>query len=144
VSRELRYERLIRAAPEHVFDTFTSPEGQREFYGTDRPGWIVESRCDLRVGGEWTVAFGPSRDALYHHRHVFEAIDRPRRIAITSTETRLDGSRLVTRLEFTFEARDGATLMAMHHAGFPTDTLRDEHRIGVPRAFDRLAPLAEV
>jgi uncharacterized protein YndB with AHSA1/START domain len=135
VSRDLRYERLIRAAPEHVFDAFTSPEGQHEFYGTDRPGWIVESRCDLRVGGEWTVAFGPSHDALYHHRHRFEEI--------TSTETRLDGSSLATRIEFTFEARDGATLMTIHHAGFPTDALRDEHRIGVPRAFDRLARVVE-
>ena len=34
--------------------------------------------------------------------------------------------------------------MTMHHAGFPTDTLRDEHRIGLPHAFDRLALLAEV
>jgi len=32
VSRPLRDERLIRAAPEHVFDTFTNREGQREFY----------------------------------------------------------------------------------------------------------------
>ena len=24
-----------------------------------RPDWIVESACDLRVGGQWTVAFGP-------------------------------------------------------------------------------------
>jgi len=32
VSRPLRDERLIRAVPEHVFDTFTNREGQREFY----------------------------------------------------------------------------------------------------------------
>ena len=42
------------------------------------------------------AASGRSRsappDELYHHRHIFELIDRPRRIVITSTETRLDGS----------------------------------------------------
>ena len=38
MSRPLRYERLIRAAPEHVVHTCTSPEGRREFYGTDRIG----------------------------------------------------------------------------------------------------------
>ena len=70
---------------------------------------------------------------------VFEEIHRPRRIRLTSTETRLDGSRLVTRMEFTFEPRVDGTLMTMLHAGFPTDTLRDEHRIGLPRAFDRFA-----
>ncbi len=135
---DLRFERLIKAAPERVFDAFTSPEGQRQFYGTDAPGWIVESRCDLRVGGAWSIAFGPSRAELYHHRHVFKAIERPRRILMTTTETRLDGSRFVTSTEFSFDARDGATLMTMTQAGFPTDALRDEHARGLPNAFARL------
>ena len=135
---QLRYERLIAAAPERVFDAFTSPQGQREFYGTDEPGWVVDSRCDLRVGGVWSVSFGPSRDELYHHRHVFDAIERPRRILLTTTETRLDGSSFDTRMEFAFEARDGGTLVTVVHAGFPTEALRDEHTRGVPNAFDRL------
>lgn len=139
MSLDLRFERLIPAAPERVFDAFTEPEGQREFYGKDRPGWIVDSRCDLRVGGVWSVSFGPSAGELYHHRHVFEAIERPHRILIASTETRLDGSSFDTTLEFTFEPRDGGTLMTMIQAGFPTEELRDEHTIGIPHAFDRLA-----
>ena len=47
MSRELRYERLIRAAPERVFDTFTSPDGQRELYGTDRAGVLDELEIHL-------------------------------------------------------------------------------------------------
>jgi uncharacterized protein YndB with AHSA1/START domain len=138
VSLDLRFERLIAAAPERVFDAFTDPVGQREFYGQDAAGWIVDSRCDLRVGGVWSVSFGPSPDELYHHRHVFEAIDRPRRILIASTETRPDGSSFETTLEFTFEPRGGRTLMTMVQAGFPSEGLRDEHTVGVPNAFDRL------
>ena len=143
MSREFRYERLIQASPARVFDLFTSPAGQREFYGTDAPGWIVESRCDLRVGGVWSIWFGPTRDRLYHHHHVFEAIERPRRILIASTETRLDGSSFETTLEFTFEPRDGGTLMAMVQTGFPAEELREEHTIGLPHAFDRLGRTLE-
>jgi uncharacterized protein YndB with AHSA1/START domain len=139
VSLDLRFERLIAAAPEQVFDALTDPVGQRELYGQDAAGWIVDSRCDLRVGGVWSVSFGPSPDELYHHRHVFEAIDRPRRILIASTETRLDGSSFETTLEFTFEPRGGGTLMTMVQAGFPSEELRDEHAVGLPNAFDRLA-----
>ncbi len=135
---DLRFERLIKAAPERVFDAFTSPEGQREFYGKDDPGWIVESRCDLRIGGVWSIAFGPSEGELYRHDHVFRRVDRPHRIVMTTTETRLDGSSFVTSTEFTFEARDGATLMTMTQAGFTTDALRDEHTRGLPNAFARL------
>jgi uncharacterized protein YndB with AHSA1/START domain len=138
VTLDLRFERLIAAAPERVFDAFTDPVGQREFYGQDAAGWIVDSRCDLRVGGVWSVSFGPSPDGLYHHRHVFEVIDRPRRILIASTETRPDGSSFETSLEFTFEPRGGRTLMTMVQAGFPNEGLRDEHTIGLPNAFDRL------
>ncbi len=132
---ELEFERLIDASPETVFDALTSPEGQREFYGKDEPGWIVESTCDLRVGGVWSIAFGPSPGELYRHEHRFEEIDRPRRLRMETTETRLDGSRLVFATEFTFAARDEATLMTMAQAGFPTEALRDEHGLGVPRAF---------
>jgi uncharacterized protein YndB with AHSA1/START domain len=137
VSLDLRFERLIAATPERVFDAFTHPVGQREFYGQDAAGWIVDSRCDLRVGGVWSVSFGPSPDELYHHRHVFEVIDRPRRILIASTETRLDGSSFETTLEFTFEPRGDSTLMTMIQAGFPSEGLRDEHTVGLPNAFDR-------
>ena len=59
MSLDLRFERLIAAPPERVFDAFTDPEGQREFYGTDAAGWVVDSRCDLRVGGVWSISFGP-------------------------------------------------------------------------------------
>jgi uncharacterized protein YndB with AHSA1/START domain len=37
VNRDLSFERLIAALPERVFDAFTSPDGQREFYGQDAP-----------------------------------------------------------------------------------------------------------
>lgn len=136
--RVLRYERLIQASPEQVFDAFTSPEGQREIYGQDEPGWIVESRCDLRVDGTWSVSFGPEPGELYQHDNVFEEIERPHRIRMTTTENRLDGSQLVIDVEFTFEARGAATLMTMTQSGFPTDELRDEHALGLPTGFDNL------
>ena len=135
---ELRYERVLQASPALVFELFTSEAGQREFYDTDEPGWVVDSRCELRVGGTWEILFGPSTQELYRHRHVFEAIERPRRLLLATTETRLDGSTFSFSTEFTFADRDGATLMTMVQWGFPSDELREEHGRGVPHAFDRL------
>jgi uncharacterized protein YndB with AHSA1/START domain len=51
VSHDLRYARVVDASPERVFDAITAPRGQEALYGTDDPGWIVESECHLRVGG---------------------------------------------------------------------------------------------
>jgi uncharacterized protein YndB with AHSA1/START domain len=141
---DVEFARLINATPETVFDAFTHPEGQEAFYGQDDPGWVVQSQCDLRVGGVWTVAFGPSPHALYRHRHVFEVIERPNRLVLASTETRLDGSSFHTQLEFTFEASDEKTLMTMIQRGFPTAELREEHERGVPNAFARLETLIQL
>lgn len=135
---ELRFERVINAEREVVFDLFTSPGGQTAFYRQNEPHWIVRSACDLRVGGVWSVEFGPSEDEIYRHRHVFEVIDRPRRILMTTTETRLDGSTFDTEMEFVFEEQGGRTLVTMGHRGFPTVELRDEHRVGLPEAFTQL------
>jgi hypothetical protein len=69
---------------------------------------------------------------------VFRAIDPPRYLALSTTETRLDGTTLRFETEFTFEAADGGMLMTMIQRGIPTDELRAEHARGVPSAFDRL------
>jgi uncharacterized protein YndB with AHSA1/START domain len=95
----------------------------------------------MRVGGAWTVDFGPSPGELYRHRHVFEAVDPPRRLLASTTETRLDGSTLRFQTEFRFEARGKKTLMTMTQRGLPTAQLREEHRRGVPNAFARLQKL---
>jgi uncharacterized protein YndB with AHSA1/START domain len=134
MSEDVRFARVIDAAPEAVFDAFTREDGQQAFYS--ERGWSVESECDLRVGGVWTVTFGPSRDEVYRHDHVFRVIDRPSRILVDTTESRPDGTIVEFETEFIFQARDGNTLMTMIHRGVPAE-LRDEHRAGMPDAFTR-------
>jgi uncharacterized protein YndB with AHSA1/START domain len=136
MSEDVRFARVIDAAPEEVFDAFTGEDGQKAFYS--EKGWIVESHCDLRVGGAWTVTFGPSRDELFHHEHLFRVIDRPCRIFVDTIESRPDGASVEYQTEFIFKERDGKTLMTMIHRGLPTAELRDEHQAGVPDAFTRL------
>jgi uncharacterized protein YndB with AHSA1/START domain len=141
MSQDVPFADVINARPEVVFDALTGQDGQEAFYG--EPGWIVESECDLRVGGVWTVTFGPSRDEVYRHEHIFRVIDRPSRLVLDTTESRPDGSIVEYETEFTFEARGGKTLMTMIHRGLPTPELREEHRAGVPPAFVRLEQAIE-
>ena len=138
MSLDVKVARLIDATLEEVFDAFTNPEGQDALYGQDDPDWIVRSQCDLRIGGVWTIDFGPSPRELYRHRHVFEAIERPHHLQLTCTETRLDGTTLHIRIDFTFAARGEKTLMTMTQRGIPTAELREEHERGVPNALARL------
>lgn len=132
---ELCVEHTIDAPPEVVFAAFTSHGGQVAFYDSDEPGWIVESDCDLRVGGRWTVRFGPSPTHLYEHRSVFEVIDAPHRIVLATTESRPDRPSFAFTVAFTFKEQAGRTLMAVTQSGFPSAELREEHGRGVPNAF---------
>jgi uncharacterized protein YndB with AHSA1/START domain len=141
MSQDARFARVVNAPPEVVFDALTKRDGQEAFYG--EPGWSVESECDLRIGGLWTVTFGRSRDEVYRHDHIFRVIDRPRRLVLDTTESRPDGSIVEYETDFTFEERDGKTLMTMNHRGLPTAELRDEHRAGVASAFARLEQAIE-
>jgi len=140
---ELRLERVIDAPPHVVFETFLTDDGQAAFYGQDDPGWVLESNCDLRVGGIWTITFGSSHDRLYRHRHIFRVIDPPRRLVLATTESRPDGSSFDFTIEFTFGPQDGRTLMTVTQSGFPTEELREEHGRGVPNAFARLARIIQ-
>jgi len=141
MSWDARFARVINARPEVVFDALTGQDGQEAFYG--EPGWTVESRCDLRLGGLWTVTFWPSHEEVYRHEHIFRVIDRPSLLVLDTTERRPDGSIVEYETEFIFEARDAKTLMTMIHRGLPTAELRDEHQAGVPNAFRRLEQAIE-
>ncbi len=139
MNHELRFERVFDATPEEVFDAFTDPRGLEEMYGLDDPGWIVESGGAISVGNTWSVAFGPSREELYRFTHVFEVIDRPRRVVFASTELGPDGTGFDTDVEVTLEKEEGGrTRMKIFQKGYPSAEVRDLHTVGLPNAFDRV------
>jgi uncharacterized protein YndB with AHSA1/START domain len=137
VSHDLRLERLYDAAPEVVFDAFIDPDAQKELYA-DAPDWIVEAECDLRVGGRWSIAFGPPGGPPARETNLFEVVDRPRRLIYTSTMTMPDGSSLDTRMQVTFQEEGGRTRLTIVQSGFPTPGLRDEFAGGWAGILDGL------
>jgi len=130
VTHDLRVERVYDAGPELVFGAFTDPEAQREIYA-DEPDWIVRSECDLRVGGRWTIEFGPPAGPPSRETCVFEIIERPRLLVFRSTMSMPDGSSLSTRTHVTFtETASGQTRLTVMQTGFPAAGLRDEFTEG--------------
>jgi len=137
VSHNLKLERRFDVAPEVVFDAFTDPQAQKELYA-DAPDCIVESQCDLRVGGRWSITFGPPGSTPARETNVFQVVDRPRRVVYSSTMTMPDGSSVDTGMEVTFVEEDGRTLMTIVQSGFPTAEVRDEFAGGWPSILDGL------
>lgn len=124
----LRLERFLPATPDEVFDAYTDAEQQKIWFTIlDAEPGVVDIDVDLRVGGKQTAVWGPNRDHLYTEVNVFEVIDRPHRLVTSSTGTapEMPGLEMQTRIEVTFEAKDGGTLMTVEQSGFPTEDLRD-------------------
>ncbi|HEY6294596.1 MAG TPA: SRPBCC domain-containing protein [Streptosporangiaceae bacterium] len=126
MTHDLRVERVLDAAPEAVFDAFTDPDAQQEMYA-DAPDWVVRSECDLRVGGRWTIEFGPPDQPPSREACVFEVVERPVRLVYSSTMTMPDGSSIDTRTQVTFERTSGGqTRVTIEQSGFPSAGWRDE------------------
>jgi uncharacterized protein YndB with AHSA1/START domain len=138
LSHDLRLERVYDTAPEVVFDAFTDPDAQKELYA-ESPDWIVEAECDLRVGGRWTIAFGPPGSEPAQETNVFQVVERPRRLVFTSTMRMPDGSILDTYMKVTFEeVEEGRTRMTILQSDFPTAERRDEFEGGWASILDGL------
>jgi uncharacterized protein YndB with AHSA1/START domain len=137
MNHDLRLERVYDAAPEVVFDAFTDPDAQRELYA-DAPDWTVEAHCDLRVGGRWTIEFGPPGALPARESNVFQVVERPRRLVYASTMTMPDGSRIDTNMEVIFQPESGGTRLTIIQRGFPTPPLRDEFAGGWASILGRL------
>jgi uncharacterized protein YndB with AHSA1/START domain len=121
VSPDIRLQRWFAAPLDVVFDAYTDSAAQRALRagGADE---IVESECDLRVGGQWIIRFGPSA-APYVERNVFQAVERPHRLVYASTTAWPDGSKVDSLIEISLEWLDGRTLLTLTQRGVPSGDL---------------------
>ncbi|WP_271175383.1 SRPBCC family protein [Leifsonia poae] len=143
---ELRMSRVLPATPDEVFDAYTDAEKQKIWFSIldEEPG-IVEIDVDLRVGGQQTAVWGPSRDQLFVETQTFRVIDRPHRLVTTSTGHGPGGSdAMTTEIDITFEPHAEGTLMTVVQSGFPVPEVRDFFEGTVWRgAFERIAAYLE-
>jgi uncharacterized protein YndB with AHSA1/START domain len=140
MTMDMRVTRLLPATPDEVFDAYTDAEKQKIWFGIlDTEPGIVEIEVDLRVGGTQTAVWGPSPDQLFRETQTFLEIDRPHRLVTESTGSSPDGMQMSTRIEITFEDKDGGCLMTVEQSGFPVPEIRDFFVAEVWQgAFDRI------
>ena len=144
---EMKIERVLDAPPDVVFDTIVDPAGQDEIFAGIVEGWTVQRfDIDLRVGGTWTVEFGPRdgsgpNDVL---TSIVTEVDRPRRLGYDTTMYVAEWNRTVPFSEvITFEEQDGKTLLTVVQTGFETEADRDAFQSGTPDWFDAVQRAAE-
>ena len=137
---QIRFERLVDAAPGVAFDLWNDAEARVRWHKPDS-GWIVEASTDLRVGGTWRVEFGPSADELTIEEGSYEVVDRPHLVVYTCTHRLAGRPTFETRITMTFEARGRRTLVTLVETGFPDHDLQLHFEGGWPAFLDAYAAL---
>jgi uncharacterized protein YndB with AHSA1/START domain len=136
VSEELRIERTFAAAPEEVFDAWTSPEVMRRWFHC-APTWDTpEAEVDLRVGGQVRVVMRKPDGTLAGARGEYTVIDRPHRLVMI---WRFDDDPANEQLiELSFSEADGTTAVLMVNSRIATDARRDAQDQGWRGCLDEL------
>ncbi len=117
MSPDIRLQRWFEAPPDVVFDAYTDPDAQRAIRAGG-PDWVVESECDLRVGGEWSS--GMSSTPWRGHTASSHTVERPHRLVYASTTEWPDGSHVESVMEISLQWLDGRTLLTLTQRGVPS------------------------
>ena len=88
--RDIRLQRLIDAPIDETFHHWTDSESRRRWCAPDEE-WFGEAESDLRIGGTWSVSFGPTAEEIYRVHGVYEEIDQPYRLVYSSVFRYPDG-----------------------------------------------------
>ena len=134
-------ERVLDAAVDEVFDAYSSVEARRVWMARGENGQplYVEISGEPVPGGEWSTAWGSSRDEFSHEYGVYRVIDRPHRIVTPATFRAPDGRTMHSELELTFGDQDGRTRLLVRQRGIPTEQVRDfVTKVAWPAVLDNL------
>jgi len=134
----LRIERVIDAAPDAVFDVWTTAESMVQWYREDEHCVARVTELDVRVGGRYRVEFGPAgQDPFIEHGEYLE-VDRPHRLVMTETLEGVDSPWADTTVTIELRREDDKTHLTLTHRGFPSRDHRDMASGGWPGFLDRI------
>jgi uncharacterized protein YndB with AHSA1/START domain len=134
----LELTRVLKAPRERVFAAWTDV-AQANRWWAPRDFEILSCTMEVRPGGRWHRSMrSPAGDVVTKYG-VYREVVPPERLVFTyRTEMggQLDDETVVV---VTFDAVSQGTLLTLRHAGFASESLRDDHRGGWSSCLDRFA-----
>ncbi|HEX4483235.1 MAG TPA: SRPBCC domain-containing protein [Solirubrobacteraceae bacterium] len=134
-----RTERTFAAAPEEVFDAWTSPDVLERWWG--RPSWSPLSfAVDLRVGGGYSLRMLDEDGKPYAVAGEYREIERPHRLVYTwCWEDGGPDPGHVSLVTVEFHTDGSSTTVVLEHSGLPSELSRSGHGDGWGGALENLA-----
>ena len=138
--RELTITRDLAASREKVFAAWTDPERAAAWWAP-RDFTLLRCEMDVRPGGIWLRSMKSASGRVYVKHGVYRSVVRPEKVSFTyNTEDdagTVDSETVVTIT--LVDLGNDRTRLTLHHTGFDSVPLRDDHGTGWGGAMDRLA-----
>lgn len=133
----LRIERSYDAAPEEVFDAWTTPEVLRRWWAVHPDGSTPVAEVDLREGGRYRLSMEGPDGERHTVRGEYSEVDRPHRL-VYSWQWELDAGGLgpASTVTVEFRAEGERTRVVLEHTGLPDAASRDRHAQGWAACMD--------
>ncbi len=128
--------KVIKAAPEEVFEAFTDPEIMAEwFFGAE--DWSVEVSNTLEIGGKYFLNMIATDGKEYKHTGEYKIIAPPEKLVFTWNS---DFAQDTVVTVYFHKVADG-TEITLEHEFLPTDEARENHRKGWTTCLNNLEKL---
>ena len=133
-------ERVLPAAPQHVFSMLTDPELLAQWWGPQ--GFSAPSvEVDARVGGRYRITMQPPEGDPFLLSGEFRAVDVANRLAYTFRWDPPDPDDRETVVVVSLQGLGESTALAVDHGDFSTEERRALHEQGWWESIDRLEAL---
>ena len=133
----LRVSRVIEAAPETVFRSWTVPSELRQ-WSCPEGASVEDAEVDLRVGGRYRIRMRGSEGRIHTAVGVYRNIERPRKLVYTWDWVEDDHRVGETLVTVEFLDRGESTEVVITHERFPTAEAKRAHEDGWKSCLNRL------
>ncbi|MFN8573232.1 MAG: SRPBCC domain-containing protein [Gemmatimonadaceae bacterium] len=134
---QLELTRHLHAAPQRVFEAWTSPEALKRWFGPTPDHAVIVHALDVRVGGTFRIELRHVRGASHVVVGVYRVVEPHSRLAFTwrwEDQPGLPETLVTVALRDTNPGTD----MTLRHEGFPDELSRARHMDGWTGCTGRL------
>ena len=128
---DVRIDRSLPAPRDRVFDAFISGNTLVKWWWP----WQPTAEVDPRPGGAYRLTTVHPRAGAMALDGAYREVVAPERLVYT---WRWQGEERETLVTIELADRGRATLLSLRHAGFPSESARDDHVRGWTDCLDRL------
>ncbi|MCH9654567.1 MAG: SRPBCC domain-containing protein [Planctomycetes bacterium] len=131
--------RTYAAAPELVFQFWTTPEYMQRWFRPNREYKHQFIEVDLRVGGRYHIAFESQEGKVDVLGGEFLEVTPPSRLVYSWTwEEPNENAGIETQVTVEFLENGGGTELVLTHERFPKAEMKEHHMAGWSGALDQL------